>query len=213
MKNFKVLKRFIDKQGSHKLKNLLCRIKINLTYDAMKNLTLVLIFFILSSLAVLGQSKPGWNTNLNEIKFLSESGAESQLDVDPGFRYAEFKSEGRVFRFFFNRNQQMVRNVRIIDEESKLQVARGRGSWFWGNARMEFIDGENLELKIRRNRNGYTIIGPYGPLFLVENQKIKSPQTYTEKDMLAQAFFVFDRVRTTREPINNIILITSSNSN
>jgi hypothetical protein len=48
---------------------------------------------------------------------------------------------------------------------------------------------------------------------LVENQKIKSPQTYTEKDMLAQAFFVFDRVRTTREPINNIILITSSNSN
>jgi hypothetical protein len=71
---------------------------------------------------------------------------------------------------------------------------------------MEFIDGENLELKIRINRNGYTIIGPCGPLFLVENQKIKSPQTYTEKDMLAQAFFVFDRVRTTREPINNIIL-------
>lgn len=178
----------------------------------MKNLTLVLIFFILSSLEVLGQSKQGWNTNLNEIKFLSESGAESQLDVDPGFRYAEFKSEGRVFRFFFNRNQQMVKNFRIMDEESKLQIARGRGSWFWGNARMEFIDGENLELKIRRNRNGYTIIGPYGPLFLVENQKIKFTQTFTEKDMLTQAFFVFDRIRTTQKPVNDIVVITSSTS-
>jgi hypothetical protein len=176
----------------------------------MKKLIILLVFCVFGSFVVFGQNKSGWNSNHNEINFVTETGEKSKLDVDPGFRYAEFTTENRVFRFFFDRNKQAVRNFRIMDEESKLQIARGRGNWFWGNARMEFLDGESLKFKIRRNRNGYLISGPSGQLFVVENQKIITAKTNSEKEMLVQAFFVFDRVRTTQKPITNVVIVTSN---
>ncbi len=180
----------------------------------MKKSALLSIFLFSISIYGFSQNSSSWKTNLNEVKFISEDGKESQLDLDPGFRFAEFKFEGRELRFYFNRNQQKIKHIRINDEDTKLQIARGKGSWFWGSARMEFVSGETLKLKMDRNSNGYEIIGPYGPLFIVENQKIKSTPTINDQDFITQAFFVFDRIRETQKPAQELVWVyTSVNSN
>lgn len=64
-----------------------------------------------------------------------------------------------------------------------------------------------MDLMRNRGANGYEIIGPYGAVFKVENQKIEPTITYTERDLLTQAFFVFDRIRSTQSPPAEIILL------
>lgn len=106
--------------------------------------------------------------------------------------------------------QVKFKHARIVDQESKLQVARGRGSYFWGNGRFEFIDGDIFKVKIKRNKMGYEVIGPYGPLFIVENHGIKPVKTFNEKDFLAQAFYVFARIKSTQTPPTDVIYIPSN---
>ena len=47
---------------------------------------------------------------------------------------------------FYNNANGILKNARIVDQDSKLQVARGKGSYFWGNARFEFVGGEGGSL-------------------------------------------------------------------
>ena len=173
-----------------------------------KLITFILLLGVSSFLSAQTQSQ--WISPTNSMKIVSSDGEESMLNFDPGFKYADFQSEGRSYHYFFNRDIQSIKNIRIVDTDSKLQIARGKGSWFWGNAKMVFVDGEIFKLKMDRNKNGYTVIGPYGPLFTVENQKITSTTTYNEKDLLTQVFFVFDRLRTTQKPPSDVIIIAGT---
>jgi hypothetical protein len=158
----------------------------------------------------IGQENAIWKTPMHEVKFISGESEEAILSVDPGLRFADLRQNERVFRLFYDINNAIIKKTRIIGQDSKLMVAKGRGSFFWGTARFEFIGGDVFRVKLNRNRNGYEIIGPYGRLFVVENFGISPVKTLNEKDFLAQAFFVFDRIKTTQKPPTDIIIITSS---
>jgi hypothetical protein len=178
----------------------------------MKKSILLFLFISTTFLTVSAQTESGWNQKLNEVKFKSQTGEESVLGVDPGLRYANLQHQDRSFRLFYNRNDMRTKNIRIVDQKSGLEIAKGRGNTFWGNGRIEFIDGETVKLKRKRNQNGYTIIGPYGELFKIENQAISPVQTYGEKDFLSQAFFVFEWIKTTQKPPQDIVVLTTYNS-
>jgi hypothetical protein len=175
-------------------------------------LSAVFLLLVCNILIVDAQSQSGWNQKLNEVKFESQTGDESVLGIDQGLRYANLQYLDREFRFFYNRNDMRTKNIRIVDQKSGLEIAKGRGNIFWGSGRIEFIDGETLKLKRIRNQNGYTIIGPYGELFKIENQAISPVKTYGEKDFLAQAFFVFDWIKTTQKPPQDVVVYTTYNS-
>ncbi|MDG1278562.1 MAG: hypothetical protein P8O16_14865 [Algoriphagus sp.] len=178
----------------------------------MKKSILLFLFIITTFMTVSAQTESGWNQKLNEVKFKSQTGEESVLGVDPGLRYANLQHHDRDFRLFYNRNDMRTKNIRIVDQKSGLEIAKGRGNIFWGNGRIEFIDGETVKLKRKRNQNGYTIIGPYGELFKIENQAISPVKTYGEKDFLSQAFFVFDWIKTTQKPPQDVVVYTTYNS-
>lgn len=128
---------------------------------------------------------------MHEVKLTSGESEEAVLNIDPSFRFADLRQDDRVFRLFYDNNNAIIKRARIVDQHSNLMVARGRGSYFWGTARFEFIGGEVFKVKLDRNRNGYEIIGPNGPLFKVENFGISPVKTLNERDFLAQAFFLF----------------------
>jgi hypothetical protein len=179
----------------------------------MKKFALLFLFTFGFMNLTNAQNEIGWKPNLDEVKFITQSGEESVLGVDPGLRYANLQHQQREYRLFYHRNDMRIKNIRIVDQKSGLQIARGRGNYFWGNARIEFVDEELVKLKIKRNQNGYTIIGPYGELFKVENQAISPVNTFGEKDFLSQAFFLFEWIKTTQKPPQEVIVIyTASNS-
>lgn len=163
------------------------------------SLTLVLAFI------AKAQEKSSWTSPMHEVKFVSGDSDDALMSIDPGFQYADLQQENRHFRLFFHKDNAIIKNARIVDQQSKLVVAKGRGSYFWGSARFEFVDGEEFRVKRKRNPNGYEIIGPYGPLFTVENFGISPVNTLNEKDFLAQAFFVFEQIRTTQKPPSDVI--------
>lgn len=139
-----------------------------------------------------------------------ENGSEEAImKVDPGFNYADLSHEERNYRILtYGTNK--IKYARIIDQDSKLQIARGRGSYFWGNARFEFVDGDVFKLKMKRNRTGYEIIGPYGSLFVVENFGISPVKTLNDKDFLIQSLYVFDRIKSTQKPPVDVIYISTT---
>jgi hypothetical protein len=173
----------------------------------MKNITL-LFLCILGFISVSnGQTEIGWKPNLNEVKFVAQTGEESVLGIDPGLRCANLQHQGRDYRLFYNRNDIRSKNIRIVDQKSGLQIARGRGNIFWGSGRIEFIDGEIVKLRRKNNPNGYTIIGPYGELFKVENQAMSPVKTVGEKDFLSQAFFFFEWIKITQKLPQDVVII------
>ncbi len=176
----------------------------------MNNPFLVLIFSLLLLHSAKAQESPTWQTPMHEVKFISGESETAVLSIDPGLKFADLRQNDRVFRLFYDNNNAIIKRARIVDQHSNLMVAKGRGSYFWGTARFEFIGGEVIKVKLNRNRNGYEIIGPYGQLFLVENFGISPVKTLNEKDFLAQAFYVFDRIKTTQTPPSDVIIITSS---
>lgn len=176
----------------------------------MKKSALLIFLVIITLGTTTAQEKTTWQTPMHEVKFMPGESEEAVLSVDPGLRFADLRQNGRVFRLFYDNNNPVIKRARIVDQQSNLMVAKGRGSYFWGTARFEFIGGEVFRVKLNRNRNGYEIIGPYGRLFVVENFGISPVKTLNEKDFLAQAFYVFDRIKTTQKPPTDVIFITSS---
>lgn len=156
------------------------------------------------------QDIPTWKTPMHEVKFLSRESEVATLSIDPSLRYADLHQNERVFRMFYDDNNGIIKKARIIDQHSNLMVAKGRGSYFWGTARFEFIGGEVFRVKLDRKRNGYEIIGPYGRLFVVENFGIIPVKTLNESDFLAQAFYVFDRIKTTQKPPTEVLFIPAA---
>lgn len=156
------------------------------------------------------QEAQTWQTPMHEVKFIANGTEEALMKVDHGLNYADLSHNERMYRLLFIYGPGKIKHARIIDQDSKLQVARGKGSYFWGNARFEFIDGDIFKVKIKRNRTGYEVIGPYGPLFIVENYGIKPVKTLNEKDFLAQAFYVFARIKSTQTPPTDVIFISSN---
>ncbi|TXE12176.1 hypothetical protein [Algoriphagus aquimarinus] len=158
------------------------------------------IVALLLTSSAYSQSNPTWSTPAHQIKYGDEAGKQTNLNIDQGYRFADLKSESTELRFFYNKDAQSIHNARIVDKQTNEEIARGKGSYFFGTARFEFKDGETIKLKRKRNANGYEIIGPYGVLFNVKNQGIGYAKTYGEKDFLLQAFYVFDRVKETLSP-------------
>lgn len=174
----------------------------------MKQNLLILALFLAAS-TVLAQGVNSWTTPKHEVKFVTEDSNEVNMNIDPGFEYADLKSEDRIFRLFFHKNNPEIKNARIVDQQSKLMVARGKGNYFLGTARFEFVNGEIFRVKRIRNANGHEIIGPYGTLFKVENRGIAPVQTLNELDFLAQAFFVFEQIKKTQQPPSDVIYHTT----
>ncbi|GAB2484258.1 hypothetical protein [Algoriphagus taiwanensis] len=174
----------------------------------MKTRSLFLLFgLMILSLQANSQSAASWELPMIEVKFQESGGENTLLKVDPGFQYADLHQGNRTTRMFYHKNYGIIKNARIIDQNSKQQIARGKGSYFWGNARFEFESGEVFKLKRKRSQNGHEIIGPYGPLFLVENFGIKPIKTLNERDFIAQSFFVFDQIKTTQKPPSDLIYL------
>ncbi len=173
----------------------------------MKKTTLFFFVFFFIIGWVNGQEKQGWNTPMQKIQFTADEKEQATMSVDRGFKFADLEYKGRNYRIFFNRDQASFKKARIVDQDSKLEIARGKGNINGGSGRFEFIDGEVLKLKRKNNPNGYEVIGPYGILFEVENQGISPVKTLSEKDFLAQAFFVFDRIKSTQSPPSDEVMI------
>ncbi len=173
----------------------------------MKKPAILFFFSFISFGLVQAQEKAGWNTPMHKIQFVADENEQASMSVDRGYKFADLEYNGRTYRIFFNRDQASFKKARIVDQESKLEIARGRGNIYWGSGRFEFIDGEVLKLKKKSNPNGYRIIGPFGTLFEVENQGINPVKTLSEKDFLAQAFFVFDRIKSTQSPPSDEVMI------
>lgn len=164
----------------------------------MKYFFAIAALFLASS--AFAQTNPTWSTPVHQLKYGNEEGQLTSLKIDQGYRFADLKNESTDLRFFYNKDKQSIHNARIVDKKTNGDLARGKGSFFFGTARFEFKDGETIKLKRKRNANGYEIIGPYGVLFTVENQGISYAKTYGEKDFLLQAFYVFDRIKETQSP-------------
>ncbi len=175
----------------------------------MKKLTLIPILIFLSLGLSNAQETKGWETPMQEVKFDSGNLEDATLKVDPGIRYADLFQPERKYRLYFNFNRGMLKQARIVDQETNLEIAKGRGSYFLGNGRIEFVGGETYKLKRKQNRNGYEIIGPYGTLFKVENQAIIPVKTLNEKDFLVQALFVFERIKKTQTPPTDVIIYSA----
>lgn len=165
--------------------------------------SVIICFF--SYHAIQAQESSSWEIPMIEIDYQDPSGESALLKVDPGFRYAELESEGRNYRLFYHRNRPFINDIRIVDQNSDLQIARGRGGFFFGNARIEFQDGSEIKLRRKRSPNGYEITGTYGPVFMVKNHAFTPTKTYEENDFLAQAMFLFRRIQETQKPPTEVI--------
>jgi hypothetical protein len=107
--------------------------KLNLSQLAMKKSTLILsLFFILLGTAT-AQENQTWETPMHEVKFKSNGSDKAIMKVDPGYNYADLSVEERNYRILFIYGIGKIKHARIIDQDSKLQIARGKGSYFWGN--------------------------------------------------------------------------------
>ena len=176
----------------------------------MKN-SLLFIPLLFASFGMANAQNVGqWNTPMYEVSFKSDSGEEAKMEIDKGYRYADLDFDGRKFHLFFNHDDKRIKMARIMEPKTNLQVARGRGSYFWGNARFEFVDGEVYKVKKKNHANGYEIIGPYGTLFKVENHAITPVKPINEKDFLTQAFYVFERIKVTQSNPSDVMIFYSS---
>lgn len=176
----------------------------------MKNILLILPLFFLSLGLVTAQSAAEWKAPMYQVNFESDTGVEAKMEIDKAYQYADLDYDDRAFHLFFHNDVTNIKKARIIEPKTNLQVARGKGSYFWGNARFEFVDGEVYKVKKKNKANGYEIIGPYGTLFNVENHAISPVETLNEKDFLTQAFYVFERIKVTQRTPANVMVFYSS---
>lgn len=177
----------------------------------MKKSTILFLIFFFFIGWVNGQEKQGWITPMQKIQFVADEKEQASMSVDRGYKFADLEYQGRTYRIFFNRDQASFKKARIVDQDSKLEIARGRGNINLGSGRFEFIDGEVLKLKRKNNPNGYEVIGPYGVLFEVENHGINTVNSLNEKDFLTQAFFVFNYIKSTQSPPSDVMILYTTN--
>ncbi|WP_339869092.1 hypothetical protein [uncultured Algoriphagus sp.] len=176
----------------------------------MKNILFILILvFVIQGIAK-AQNAAEWTAPMHQVNFKADSGEEAKMEIDRGYRYADLDFEGRTFHLFFNHDDNKIKKARIVEPKTNLQIARGKGSYFWGSARFEFVDGEVYKVKRKRHTNGYEIIGPNGILFKVENHAISPVKPLNEKDFLAQAFYVFERIKITQSNPSDVMIYYSS---
>jgi hypothetical protein len=181
----------------------------------MKRLLLLSLTLFGLHNSILAQDTPGWSVPVHDVKYLDEQGRATNRKIDRGFQYADLYQKDQVVRFFFNKNRANISQARIVNQDKNELIGRGKGSFFFGSAKIVFADGTVYKLRRSRNPNGYDILGPNGLLFKVENLGIASVSPITEKDFLMQTFFVFDRIRATQLPpadITHIYYPTSFNN-
>lgn len=165
----------------------------------------LLITLIIATLPAWAQTAASWEVPTIRVNYQEENGQRAVLEVDSGFRYADLNYQDRNYRLFYQHNRAMIKNIRIVDQDSKLQIARGRGGSFWGNSRVVFVDGTEIRIKRKNFANGYEVTGPNGPLFRIENHAYAPTKTNGESEFLTQAMFMFRRIQYTQKPDVNVI--------
>jgi hypothetical protein len=178
---------------------------------AMKTtFSFVLLFF---SLIVFSnaQTQDGWSIPKDEIVMKDDQGGTAKMWVDPGFDYADLSYQGRSFRVFYNRNNPKFKHARIVDNDSKMQIGKGKGGLFGGSGKFIFVNGDEINVRQKNDPNGYEIVSPNGILFKVENHGVSPVKTGTETEFLAQSFFLFRRIKATQTPTSQVIVVTSLN--
>lgn len=176
----------------------------------MKPNLLILVFTFITFVTASAQTSAEWKAPMYQVNFASDDGEEAKMEIDQGYRYADLDFDGRKFHLFFNHDINKIKKARIVEPKTNLQIARGKGSYFWGNARFEFVDGEVYKVKKKHKTNGYDIIGPYGILFKVENHAISPVNPLNEKDFLTQAFYVFERIKITQSKPSDVMIFYSN---
>ncbi|WP_439487600.1 hypothetical protein [Algoriphagus sp.] len=177
----------------------------------MKRISSLLTMIMLAGICTAyAQQTSEWKSPMHEVQFISESGDDVKMEVDKGYKYANLEFEGRKFHLFYDRDMNQIKKARIVEPETRLEIARGRGSYFWGSARFEFVDGDIVKVKRKRDANGYEITGPSGPLFKVENHAITPVKTYNEKEFMTQAFYVFERIKLTQNSPSDVMIFYSN---
>ncbi len=172
--------------------------------------TLAFVFLLVAAQFSNAQSHAEWSIPKQEIVFGDAQGEVAKMWIDPGFRFADIEFKESSYRIFYHRNNAIFKNARIVENESQNVVAKGRGGFFWRSGRFIFDGGDEIKILRKRNPNGYEIIGPYGPLFKVENHGVSPVKIFNEKDFLAQAFFLFDRIKETQTPPAEVIMVTTT---
>ncbi|RPA69363.1 hypothetical protein EF405_06075 [Cyclobacteriaceae bacterium YHN15] len=176
----------------------------------MKSTASFVLLFITVVVFSKAQTQGAWSIPKHEIVFKDEKGEVAKMWMDPGLRYADISYEGRSYRVFYHHNNSKFKRARFVDNESKMEIGRAKGN-LGGAGRFIFINGEEINVKRKRYPNGYEIIGPYGPLFKVENHGVSPVKTFQETDFLVQAFFLFDRIKITQTPPAEVIMLMTSN--
>jgi len=172
----------------------------------MKRLSLLLLLFTLIQYTH-AQSFSDWAIPSQKMVLKNEHGEVARMWMGPGLKYADINYQEKSYRVFYHRDNPIIARARIIDNESKKLVARGRGSFFWRTGKFVFDSGEEIKIVRKDKANGYDILGPYGMLFKVENHGITPVKIYNEMDFLAHAFFMFDRIRHIETPPAEVMLI------
>jgi hypothetical protein len=174
--------------------------------------TLSFIFLLFSGIVFSNaQSDGAWSISKEEIVLKDDHGDSAKMWMDPGFRYADLQYQGRSFRVFYNRNNPKFKHARIVDNDSKMQIGKGKGALFGSSGKFIFVNGDEIRVRQKSDPNGYEIISQNGTLFKVENHGITPIKTNQETEFLAQAFFVFRRIKYTQTPTSQVIVVTSIN--
>lgn len=167
--------------------------------------------FVLMYLSIFvfsnAQTQGDWSIPKDEIVLKDDQGDIAKIWIDHGFDYADLSYQGRSFRVFYNRNNPKFKQARIVDNDSKLQIAKGKGGLFGGSGKFIFVNGDEIKVRQKNNPNGYEIVSPNGILFKVENHGVSPLKTSTETDFLAQSFFLFRRIKATQTPTSHVIVV------
>jgi hypothetical protein len=169
----------------------------------MKHLFLLLAIIILANFHAIAQD---WQVPKHSVLFKNGDKLVGTMDIDPGFRFADLLFEGKSYRIFYHRNSSTFPRARIVDNVTQKIIARGKGMYFFNRGSFVF-DQEEVKLIQKRNPNGYTITGPNGTLFKVENHGVVPVKHFNDKDFLIQAFFLFERIRMTQKPPAEVVMI------
>lgn len=70
----------------------------------------------------------GWNTPVQKIQFIATKNEQAAMSIDRGYKFADLEYKGRNYHIFFNRDQLPFKKTRMVDQESKLEIAGGRGN-------------------------------------------------------------------------------------
>jgi hypothetical protein len=177
----------------------------------MKRYFLIAFLLFISVNLASSQTQVAWDQPGIPVTISANGQVLGKLEIDRGFKFAHLSlGENRYKLIFPSRNPN---RTRIVDVATNQTVAEGRGVPFRNSGSLTFSDGEVYHLFVKRKRDGYDIIGPYGIIFSVTDGEIMPVKVLSDKEIMVQALYVFDRINTTQQVQPQVIyqpIVTST---